>query len=165
MDEIKRFKQIVAWMMKKEDITINDILNLAKMSKEWYSLITERGVKTEHISASVKVVVQNFNKKYYVDYLADKEIDKLDDDPDFVPGQDSDEKEDHLPDPNPAMVEPQIEDAEVEAKAVGELLYNETRSKRRIAERAQEKIFNEALQRLRDVTPDHMTFDIILKHR
>ena len=59
----------------------------------------------------------------------------------------------------------QNEEAHIQSNSVNNLLYDDDRNKRRIAERAQEKVFNEALQRLRDVTPDHMTFDIILKHR
>jgi len=181
MEEFTTFRKIVTWMLSKNGVSTNDITKMASITIDHYHLIMDGGVKAEHISTSLKVKIQDFNKKHFTDYLEAKTIDNLQDDPKFVPEKDKNP----LPDiifvseennemkkessftatiPDKAISE-QNEEAHIQSNSVNNLLYDDDRNKRRIAERAQEKVFNEALQRLRDVTPDHMTFDIILKHR
>lgn len=185
MEDFKNFKKIVIWMMNKNGIATNDILRMSKINLDDYKMIMDEDFEGKRISGQLKASIQEFNKRHYFNYSESLHLDELPDDPDYIPNEENlvqqpmtiDEaysESEQIPKTEPVEIpepipEPEQESepdkAEVESSAINSLLYNPNRNARRTAERAQEKIFNEALQRLRDVTPDHMTFDIILKHR
>lgn len=188
MEEFKLFRKIVKWMLAKDGISTNDITQMANLTLQHYRILMETTVKPEHISAALKAKVQDFNKKHFDEYMTDKHLDELVDDPKFVPQEsvvtlevgeehhrtqigtstdnlsDSYLQFDNVEDELKEVPSKDFQKKAEEASAVNELIYSEERNKRRVRERAQEKIFFETLQRLRDVTPEHMSFDIILKH-
>lgn len=189
MEEFKLFRKIVKWMLSRDGISTNDITKMANLTLQHYRILMETAVKPEHISAQLKAKVQDFNKKHYDEFMTAKHLEELEEDPNFVPeeavvtlevgeenhntqivGTSTDNHSDsylQFDNEEDDLKEIKTEDFEKktqEASAVNELMYSEERNKRRVRERAQEKIFFETLQRLRDVTPEHMSFDIILKH-
>ena len=156
MDDNKIFRKIVEWMISKNHMTTNDLLAMSGLTIEEFAVVTGDQIADLIVKGSVKAKVQDFNKKHYDAFCLDQSTSKL---PDEAPIY-----KNAMEDPRPAQVL-DVKEAEQESMATHDLLKNPERVERRKAERIQEKVFHESLQRLRDVCPDHMTFDIMLKHK
>lgn len=153
MEDYANFKKLVEWMFEKHDISTNDILEMSSLTLGEYAALVEADPKElAKIKPSSRAKIQDFVKKHWFDYHM-QTSGKLD--PEY-------DEEVVVVSPDPP---PEKTDAEKQSEAINKLIYNPTKEEKRKIERAQEKIFYEQLQRLHDVVPDHITFDIILKRK
>ena len=153
MQDLKTFRKIVEWMLSTGKST-NTIAKLAGVSLKYYSYLMHDN-KAGLNSSNLKARIQDFNKKYYPQYIESLHLDELPEKSEF----------DTLADDVEVVKEiPVSKEAEIKSMAVNESRENALSEKRKY-ERAQEKIFHDHLVRLYDVCPDHMSVDVILKRK
>jgi len=134
-------------MMEKGKSDINDILKMSGLTMEQYKTIVD-GVAPKHISTTIRAKIQEFNGKHFGSYMAAVQVEKLPDDPDFT------------------VKKPKKKPSEKATTRVTATKKIEPpiKTKRNIECEAEEAFFAQLI-RLRNLCPDHLSFDITIKEK
>jgi len=144
MEDYKTFAKITNWMMTKDGITQKDITKKANLDFNIFAVIIH--ADPNHLKAvktSDKVKVQEFNKKYHADMLADVSVQSRDDDPDF-------------------HKKAKKKTEKTTAEYANEIA---ARVEQPPSPSAIRKAFFDQVELLYNLCPDDMTFDIIIKKK
>lgn len=149
MNELKIFRKVVTWKLEENDT--NHILKITGMTMGQFTMVMDAtNIKIENIANGLKAMIQDFNQKYYENYLQAKALNEL---PDRAASDDKETKE-----------IPVTKEAVIQSTAINESK-TKALSTQRQKQRAQEKLFHDKLIQLYDFCPDHMTVDVILKRK